>query len=499
MNSTHDDQHGHDDRGEAAASADGADDADDAATEVALVMGAGGLLAQAWHAGVLRALQAVAGWDARSAELIVGTSAGAVSGLALRAGISPSDLYAHQVGEPCSREGQRIIDRAADKHSEDEDSSGGEASEGVSAWMPQSPRLAARALWPPWRMRPVHAAVGLLPAGCRSNQTIERQLAEVLPEPWPERRFWVPAVRLSDGRRVVFGRDDVRADVALAIRASSAVPAFYGPVAVGSHRYVDGSLHSATNADLTAPLAFDAVVVSSVMSGDAGWSKVTAGLRDAWSEVRDGVHSVMDGAGVWLSQSTARSEISGSGAGAGDGSGAGERREASEAGGPGAVRREPGEAGRGRTAWVRGACSRAWNDGQVRRAALRRRMADRLRDEVDGLRRMGVPVLVVEPGAAAVELIDSYRARVGPAGSDTGSAADGPGRGADLAGGGAPGGSGADRQRRVQPGAQGRVDRELAAEIAGLAEEATRNQLISLRNEDIAAVLRRAAAQGAAV
>ena len=41
-------------------------------TSVALVLGAGGLVGQAYHAGVLAALEAELGWDPRQADLIVG-------------------------------------------------------------------------------------------------------------------------------------------------------------------------------------------------------------------------------------------------------------------------------------------------------------------------------------------------------------------------------------------------------------------------------------------
>jgi len=59
---------------------------------VGLVLSAGGAIADAWHAGVVNALHDMARWDARSAELILGTSAGSIVGLCLRAGMAPGDL-----------------------------------------------------------------------------------------------------------------------------------------------------------------------------------------------------------------------------------------------------------------------------------------------------------------------------------------------------------------------------------------------------------------------
>jgi NTE family protein len=84
---------------------------------------------------------------------------------------------------------------------------------------------------------------------------------------WPDRDLWLTAVRLRDGRRVVFGRDGAPpAHVADAVAASCAIPSFFAPVEIGGVTYVDGGAHSPTNADLAADLDLDLVVVSSPMS-----------------------------------------------------------------------------------------------------------------------------------------------------------------------------------------------------------------------------------------
>ncbi len=341
---------------------DGAEQATDAgprqlgpghAVSVGLVFSGGGAAAEAWHAGVVGALQAMTGWDARRADLILGTSAGAISGLCLRAGIPPADLYAHRRGEPVSEEGQAIIDRVVTPYRE------GRSERDWSEQGPQSPTLAARALWPPWQARPLHAAVGLLPRGIRTTEALQQRMAELHPEPWPAQPFWVTAVRLSDGERVVFGRDDLRATAAEAVRASCAVPVMFEPVSVDGRRYVDGGVHSYTNADLMGPPAFDLVVVSSPMSGAAGWSTVRGSLSEAWTKARAGV-------------------------GLGDSQPAGPER-----------------------VWWSEALEAAWSDGRALRVARRQWVDDRLREEVEGLRRRGIAVLVVEPDPDGVELVDT--------------------------------------------------------------------------------------------
>jgi len=50
------------------------------------------------------------------------------------------------------------------------------------------------------------------------------------------------------------------------VAASCAIPGFFAPVSIGGVRYVDGGVHSPTNADLVAGLGLDLVVVSSPMS-----------------------------------------------------------------------------------------------------------------------------------------------------------------------------------------------------------------------------------------
>ncbi|MEV1178216.1 patatin-like phospholipase family protein, partial [Nonomuraea sp. NPDC049784] len=72
-------------------------------TRKAVVLGSGGVAGIAWQAGVLAGL-ADRGLDLREADLIVGTSAGAVVGAQLAAGLDPRDLYSRRLapaeGEP---------------------------------------------------------------------------------------------------------------------------------------------------------------------------------------------------------------------------------------------------------------------------------------------------------------------------------------------------------------------------------------------------------------
>src|ERR1700723_1975862 len=80
-------------------------------TSIGLVLGAGGVVGQAYQAGALAALEREFGWDARRADLIVGTSAGSVTGAALRVGVPATDLAASLYGVSTSRRGGAILRR----------------------------------------------------------------------------------------------------------------------------------------------------------------------------------------------------------------------------------------------------------------------------------------------------------------------------------------------------------------------------------------------------
>lgn len=231
-------------------------------TRIGLVLGAGGVTGGSFHAGVLSALADVVGWDARTAEVVVGTSAGSLTGAVLRAGLPPADLAARAEGRPLSPEGRRASSRLAppaqgfplrpERRAAPTRAAGGAAT---------LARMARR----PWDVRPAAVAAALLPPGKVSTSMITGGIEPLFGTRWPTDALWIPAVRLSDGRRIVFGRD-ATTSVGQAVAASCAIPAYFEPVVIDGERHVDGGVHSPTNADLVGGLGLDLVVVSSPMS-----------------------------------------------------------------------------------------------------------------------------------------------------------------------------------------------------------------------------------------
>lgn len=238
---------------------------------VGLVLGAGGIVGHAFHAGVLSALHQALGWDPRDADVVVGTSAGSGVGAALRAGLAPADLAARASGEPLSDEGERIVARMGPPAAVAEP-----LVRRVSAFpVLGSPRLLVRKAIRPWRLRMGSAIAGALPEGRLPTEPMVAGIRRVFGDAWPPRSLWICAVRLADGRRVVFGRDAVEASVADAVAASCAIPGYFMPVEIDGARYMDGGAHSPTNADVLARSGLDLVIVVSPMSTAPGVRRVS--------------------------------------------------------------------------------------------------------------------------------------------------------------------------------------------------------------------------------
>jgi NTE family protein len=225
----------------------------------ALVLGAGGLGGQAFEAGVLHALHDATGFDAREAGLIVGTSAGSMTGASLRFGLSAHDLAAHLTDEPLSREGRAIFDTL------------GPLPDTPSLSRPRffkvpSGRLVVGAVRHPWRSR-AGLLCAIAPTGTIDMAPFAEFFAKLTGDGWSERDLWIVASALPLGERVIFGRD-ATCDVPTAVTASCAIPGVFRPVKIDGRRYVDGGVHSPTNADLLIDAGYDEVIIVSPMSAD---------------------------------------------------------------------------------------------------------------------------------------------------------------------------------------------------------------------------------------
>jgi NTE family protein len=264
----------------------------------ALVLGCGGTLGFAWTACALAALERELHWDAREAEILVGTSAGAEMAALLGAGIGTAEVVAALYGDPVD------------------------------------PRVAAHVRAHPGKLPPIPGAgwpgvgltlasvrrrvdllaglAGLLPRG-RGDASWLRELGVALagPDDWVAHpATWLVAADVRSGTRTAFGSPDAPpAPLGDAIAASWAIPGWFPPVRVAGRRYVDGGTVSPTSADLLlrgsdgqVPPVDEAVVVAPMSTAGGapgrGLSRLERLARQAMTRRVDAEVAQLEAAGI---------------------------------------------------------------------------------------------------------------------------------------------------------------------------------------------------------
>jgi NTE family protein len=235
----------------------------------ALVLGGGGVTGVAWEIGLLAGL-AERGLELGSADLLVGTSAGAVVGAQLAWGTDLARLYQKQLepaatgtaGRRGSGDTMRLRDMA------------------VFGW-------ATLRYQDPVRAR---ARIGRMALGARTAPEAARRavIATVVPsEEWPGRRLLITAIDAVTGEFTAF---HAGSGVSLvdAVGASCAVPGVWPPVTVAGRRWIDGGVRSPANADLAAEC--ERIVVLAPLP--RGMRAATAAARQAAELTRAG-HAVV--------------------------------------------------------------------------------------------------------------------------------------------------------------------------------------------------------------
>lgn len=220
-----------------------------------LVLGAGGVLGASWSIGALTAVEEQLGWDATTAEVIVGTSAGSVLAAFLGTGVRTQTLLNHQRGVIAPGDPLVTYDYESAK-----------ALPSLPRMRLGSPQLLVRTALHPRRVTPLTAMTATMLEGRGSLAPIGELVEAVAPRgTWATHpRTWIVAMDHATGKRIPFGREGApAADLAEAVMASCAIPGWYAPVDIGGRRYVDGGVCSPTSLDLVASLDLDEVVVVS--------------------------------------------------------------------------------------------------------------------------------------------------------------------------------------------------------------------------------------------
>lgn len=272
----------------------------------ALVLAGGGLAGIAWESGVLAGLRA-GGFDTDHWDLVVGTSAGAFVGSRLTADGSPEVLFVAQSAEPFAADEaalQAIFGRTFGRVV-------GLARRPGLSWLGLALVIAVaittlvryaarrgigqtatlvmtvrRLSSEPDRWPEMAACIGAVAntvprrrtGACLAYWT--RQLGEG--QPWPETRLVTTAVDITTGARRTFDAAS-GATLVEAVAASTCLPGLLAPVAIDGHRYIDGGLSSAANADLAAGHG-EVVVVSPF--GAPSLEREVEGLRASGAAVR---------------------------------------------------------------------------------------------------------------------------------------------------------------------------------------------------------------------
>jgi len=218
---------------------------------VALVLGGGGAAGNAWEIGIIAGL-AEAGLDmTETADLVIGTSAGATAAAQVRSGIPAAELLASVLSPPVQPAGQN---------------------------RERPPSLPMAAVFE--RMRAIGAAAtsaadlqrAMGAFGLESDSTLEpgagqrrATVAARLPRPeWPDKPMIIVAVDAHTGELAAFDRDS-GVDLVDAVTASTALPGLVPTVSINGARYIDGGVRSPDNADLASGYAN--VVVLSPLGG----------------------------------------------------------------------------------------------------------------------------------------------------------------------------------------------------------------------------------------
>jgi len=190
----------------------------------ALVLGGGGLTGISWETGILFGLEH-RGIHLRSAEMLVGTSAGSVVAAQITSTISLGELYQRQVDAVVTEIPGKI---------------------GPLALLRYAATMAGR---------DQKRALAKLGSRALKADTVEESVRRAVIEnrlpshEWPATALRITAINAETGEFTVF---DEKSGVGLvdAVGASCAVPLVWPCVTIGGQRYFDGGLRSSANVDL---------------------------------------------------------------------------------------------------------------------------------------------------------------------------------------------------------------------------------------------------------
>jgi NTE family protein len=190
----------------------------------ALVLGGGGIVGVAWESGLMQGL-ADAGVDVFGFDAIVGTSAGAIVGAQIAAGRMPGVENQRKSRPNPLLDASRIDAQAVG---------------------------AVFTLWAALDVTTAEKAAEIGRIACMIHRDHEATWVDYVSAglaEWPEGRLCVVAVDTATGLRRVFERDQ-GVPLGRALAASASIPSLLPSVSIDGQLYMDGQVHSSTNADV---------------------------------------------------------------------------------------------------------------------------------------------------------------------------------------------------------------------------------------------------------
>ncbi|RBQ13828.1 patatin-like phospholipase family protein [Spongiactinospora rosea] len=189
----------------------------------AVVLGPGGPVGTAWLLGLAAGLRR-AGVDLADADLLIGTSAGAIAGAVLSAGRDLGEVADLPPAPPGRRAGDPTV-------------------------MPRVLHiLNAPGIDPNEALRQV-GALALQADALPEEQHLTAMEHLIGTRTWPDIPLLITAVDAESGERVAWSRDS-GVPLHAAVAASSAAPGYAVPITIDGHRYMDGALGGGSNARL---------------------------------------------------------------------------------------------------------------------------------------------------------------------------------------------------------------------------------------------------------
>lgn len=247
-----------------------------------LVLGAGGILGEAWTSAVLAGMEEAGGFDARQCRGLVGTSAGSIVAAALAAGVRPRSRLGRLPEQPPLERDPLLAGASEPTGARRVVGAAGALAAGPAASLASIVMNSAA----PGGALVRRAALARIPRGQRSLAQLRREIERIGAD-W-DGRLQVAAVELETGRRVAFGSPGAPSvSVADAVSASCAIPGVFRPLRHGGRSYVDGGAWSLTNMDLAEVGQGDRVLclnptgargptLASASSAIAPWSRSVA-------------------------------------------------------------------------------------------------------------------------------------------------------------------------------------------------------------------------------